>query len=97
MLLCHELGVGSITSDLGRRSGGVPFFAWEVDEETCLMFLFEDKALSLGVMDKWVWKLDEIFGYSISSAPYIRLRLAEEGTYVSIYEAFGVLRHYPRQ
>ena len=32
-------------------------FVWEVDEEACLLYLLKDKALSLGVMDKWVWKL----------------------------------------
>jgi len=31
-------------------------FAWEVEEEVRLMSVLEDKALSLGVMDKLVWK-----------------------------------------
>jgi len=73
-----------------RRS----LFAWEVDEEARLMFLLEDKALSVGVLDKWVWKLDESSNYFVSSA-YSRLRLVEEGTYMILYMRFsGTLRLY---
>jgi len=56
-----------------------------VDEETHLLSQLEDKALSLMAIDKWVCKLDESSGYSVSSANN-RLRLAEDGTFGSIYD-----------
>jgi len=47
--------------------------------------------LSVGVLDKCVWKLDESSYYFINSA-YSRLRFVEEGTHNSIYKVLWNLK-----
>ena len=67
---------------------------WEVDEESHLLSLLEDKALSIGSMDHWVQKSDEGFGYTVSSA-YRCLRMSDVGMYGSFYEVFWSLKALP--
>jgi len=62
-------------------------FEWEIGEELHLLSLLEDKSLSLGSKDQWVWKPDEGFGYIVSST-YSRLRMVEVGTFGSLYKVF---------
>jgi len=71
-------------------------FVWEMDEESRLLSLLEDKVLSIGSMDHWVWKSDEDFCYTVSSA-YRCLRMFDDGTYGPFMRCFGALRRYHHQ
>lgn len=69
-------------------------FECEVGEENNLKQLIDDKTLSQGIGDQWVWKAGEKLIYTVSSA-YRRLRMEVERDLRPLYEFFWTIKVLP--
>jgi len=69
-------------------------FEWEVGEENNLKQLIDDKTLTQGIGDHWVWKAAEKLIYTVSSS-FKRIRMEVEGDLKSLYDSFWSIKALP--